>query len=299
MAGLTQPVLQLLGLGEIAPLGRSLIIAYLAICALLWAVQPRLIFFPQADLTLTPLDLELAYEEVRIPVGDGHIYGWWLPNDAPQDLSLLYFHGNGGNISTNLQKAAAFQAQGFSVLLIDYRGYGHSSGPFPSEARLYADARAAWDYLTQTRSLPPQSILLFGHSIGAAVAIDLALAQPEAAALIAEGAFANLKTLARSAGYGWVPLDLLLTQRFENDRKVPHLQVPVLYIHGLDDDIVPPTSAAALYELTPTPKQLWLLEEAGHNNFLEAAGADRYGQKVWHYLGEITDLSNPDPNNFD
>lgn len=281
MAGLAQRGLQLLGWGAIA---------YLAICAALWAFQRRLIFFPQADLTLTPPNLGLAYEEVWISVGEGQIHGWWLPSDGPQGLTLLYLHGNGGNISTNLPKAAAFQSQGFSVLLIDYRGYGRSSGPFPSEARLYADARAAWDHLIQTRGLAPPEIVLFGHSVGAAVAIDLALAQPDAAALIAEGAFTDIKTLARSAGYGWVPLDLLLTQRFENIEKVRRLQLPVLYIHGLDDTIVPPASAQTLYDLTSEPKHLWLLEGADHNNFLDAAGADVYSQRIRHFLEEIADL---------
>ncbi|PSN13330.1 phospholipase, partial [filamentous cyanobacterium CCT1] len=97
MAGVAQRVLQILGLGATA---------YLALCALLWVYQRRLIFFPQAELTLTPADLGLAYEDVWIPVGEGRIHGWWLPSGQPQGLTLLYLHGNGGNVSTNLPKAA-------------------------------------------------------------------------------------------------------------------------------------------------------------------------------------------------
>lgn len=260
-------------------------VAYTIICALLWVGQRRLVFAPNPILTTTPADINLPHEDVWIPVNGGQVHGWWLPGkDA--DSALLYLHGNAGNISSNLTKAAAFQEIGLGVLIIDYRGYGLSSGPYPSEMELYTDAAAAWQYLVDDQGLVPEQIVIFGHSIGGAVAIDLALAQPGAAGLIVEGTFTSMAAMARRSGYGWVPVNWLLHQRFDSLSKLPRLKVPVFFIHGLADASVPAEMTQELYQAAPQPKRLWLVPGADHNDVLPTAGME-YLNRVHQFLRDV------------
>lgn len=257
---------------------------YAGVCALLWVGQRRLVFAPSPILTTTPTDMNLPHEEVWIPIESGQVHGWWLPQPQAA-LTLLYLHGNAGNVSSNLSKAAAFQQMGLSVLIIDYRGYGLSSGPFPSEAAMYADAAAAWQHLVQDRGFNPEQIVIFGHSIGGAIAIDLAIAQPSAAALIVEGSFTSMAAMARQSGYGWVPIRWILHQRFDSLSKLHRLQMPVFFIHGLADEAVPAEMSRHLYEAAPDPKDLWLVPGASHNDVLPTAGLD-YLNRVHQFLRE-------------
>jgi predicted alpha/beta-fold hydrolase len=149
--------------------------SYAGLCTFLYFYQTRLIFKPDRTLTQMPEQLQLTYEEIWLPVnGDDQLHGWWLPATSARPVSvrpsdervLLYLHGNGENIGGNLEHAHRYQQMGFSVFLFDYRGYGLSEGPFPSERRVYEDAATAWAYLTEVRRIPAQSIWLFGHSLG-------------------------------------------------------------------------------------------------------------------------------------
>ena len=236
-----------------------------------------MIFFPAAAIETTPADFGSRFEEVWIPVGaaGGRLHGWWIPASGSGTGVLLYLHGNGVNIGANAEHANRFHQIGLSVLLIDYRGYGRSSGPFPDERRVYEDAEASWQYLIQTRHVPPQRLVLYGHSLGGAIAINLARQHPDAAGLIVQCSFTSMRQMVHYRMPGSIfPTDLLLTQQFDSIHQVPNLKLPVLYIHGLEDMQVPAAMSQTLYDASPEPKQLYLVPDAGHNNVAAVAGTD-------------------------
>ena len=249
---------------------------YGAICAGLWFGQTKLIFMPTKEITTTPAEFNAKFEDVWIPVqtetGTENIHAWWMPNAEQEKLNLrdrrvlLYLHGNGRNVGANAKHANRLQGYGFSVLLIDYRGYGKSEGGFPSETSVYTDAQTAWNYLIQ-KGYRPEQIMIYGHSLGGAVAIDLAVKNPQAKGMIVDGSFTSISELAsREPKYRVFPIDLLIHQRIDSIAKVNSLKTPVLYIHGTADEIIPVAMGQRLYEATPSRKQLMLVPNAGHNN---------------------------------
>ena len=259
---------------------------YGAICGLLYVYQTQLIFKPDAFMAETPADQQLDYGEVWIGL-DGReaapqqgLHGWWLPGlpGKLSGLTLLYLHGNSANIGANLGLAHRYQRMGFNVLLVDYRGYGLSPGPFPNEQRVYEDAISAHRYVTETRQIPAQKLWVFGHSLGGAIAIELATQRP-AAGLIIQSTFSTMLDAVKFSGqYQWIPVNWILTQRFESAAKVPQLSLPIFYIHGLADDTTAAMMSEQLHALSPPPKRLWLLPDAGHNNVATTAGPDYFTQ---------------------
>jgi pimeloyl-ACP methyl ester carboxylesterase len=238
-----------------------------------------MIFRPQRIITTTPQDYGLPYEEIFIAVGgeapaDTKVQAWWIPAAGPGNgLTLLYLHGSALNISANVEHARRFQQLGFSVLLISYRGYGRSSGAFPSEKRAYADAAAAWHYLTIQRGIPPQRILIYGHSLGGAVAIDLAVRQPEAAGVIVEATFTSIADMAvKKWFYRMFPIRLILDHHFDSLAKIKRLRVPILFLHGDADRFVPFDMSRRLYANARQPKRLVLIPGGGHNNSARVGG---------------------------
>ncbi|MCA6586578.1 MAG: alpha/beta hydrolase [Pseudanabaena sp.] len=251
---------------------------YGSVCAGLWFGQTRLVFSPEKELTTTPAKFNAKYEDVLIPVkkADGsseNIHGWWLPNAKHFQSSnlgdhkvILYLHGKGKNISANAKHANRLMRMGFSVLVIDYRGYGRSEGDFPSESSVYADAQTAWDYLIE-KGYKANQIMIYGHSLGGAIAIDLALKYPNALGIIVDASFTSMSDMAQlDLKYRIFPIDLLIHQRFDSISKVRSLAVPVLYIHGTADELVPPMMSWRLYDATPTRKQIVFIPNGGHNN---------------------------------
>jgi pimeloyl-ACP methyl ester carboxylesterase len=198
----------------------------------------------------------------------------------------LYLHGNGSNVGANVEHAHRFHRLGLSVFTIDYRGYGKSQGDFPSESQVYEDAQLAWDYLVQQRGVNPNQIYIYGHSLGGAIAIDLAVRHPEAAGLIVEGSFTSTRAMVDfQKGLFWLfPIDWLLTQRFDSLSKVDRLQMPVLFIHGTADNVVPVEMSKKLFDAAPDPKQLYIVPDGGHNNVAQIGGAE-YLQIVSQFLG--------------
>ena len=259
-------------------------IAYLTICCFLWMGQQRFLFWPSPTLERTPSKYHLDYEDVWLPVSasDGNekrLHGWWIPAVQSQAPVLLYFHHNAINISANVSQANSFHKLGFSVLLIDYRGFGLSEGGFPSELEIYEDARAAWNYLTQTRGIPPERIFIYGHSLGGAIAIDLAVSQPKAAALITHNTFTSLRDMTKRFGLFWLfPMDLLLRYEFDSIGKIRSLQMPVLFIHGTRDPQIPASMSQHLFAEAPEPKQLLLIPD-GHDNNID--------KKYWQEIGKF------------
>jgi alpha-beta hydrolase superfamily lysophospholipase len=253
--------------------GKWAALAYLSACLSLYLCQERLIFKPQAAIKTTPADRNLAYQDVWLPVNQTganqeKLFGWWLPAQGKTIGTILYLHGYSDNIGANLDPADHLTQLGFAVFLVDYRGYGKSQGDFPFEKQIYADAEVAWDYLVQTRKIAPAQIIIYGHSMGGAIAIDLATRHPNAGSLIVQSSFTSMSAMAdRAWWYKLVPLQLLLTQRFDSLAKVRSLKMPVLYIHGTADRFVPAEMSRALYTATATKnKQLVMVANAQHEN---------------------------------
>ncbi|ACK72584.1 phospholipase/carboxylesterase [Gloeothece citriformis PCC 7424] len=260
-------------------------ITYLLICVALRLWQKRLIFHPSSTLDYTPADLGLIYEDVWISVltWEGKrekMHGWWIPSKSSSKDVLLYLHGNGVNIGANLGPVEKFHQMGMDVLIIDYRGYGRSEGKFPSESEVYRDAQAAWDYLVLEREIAPENIFIFGHSLGGAVAIDLAVRKPNAAGVIVESSFTSMADVVDHQGiYRFLPAQLLLHQRFDTRSKLRLLRVPLLLIHGTEDRTIPPAMSQVLFDLADVPKQLCFIPLAGHNN-VATVGGETYLQAV-------------------
>jgi hypothetical protein len=273
-------------------LGGGLAIAYASACLYLLWRQNHFIFFPSANIEVTPAFFQSRYQDVWLPVitASGkteRIHGWWIPASGPETGVLLYLHGNGINIGANAEQANRFQRLGFSVLLIDYRGYGRSEGEFPTEATVYQDAETAWNYLTQKRRIQPQKIFLYGHSLGGAIAINLAAQHPDAAGLMVQSSFTSMAEMAERMGWSrYFPVNLLLTQRFNSLAKVKSLKLPVLFIHGIADNQVPFQMSQSLFNATPEPKQLLLFPGAGHNNLAEVAGS-HYLQGIQTFVNQV------------
>ena len=268
-----------------------LLVVYTVASTYLWARQAYYIFRPERIIATTPAEYQLPFEDVYIRVNDGdnqgeRIHAWLIPAEYPGDRCLLYLHGSALNIGANISHARRFQRLGFSVLLVSYRGYGKSDGAFPSEATVYSDARAAWRYLTKQKGIDSASIFIYGHSLGGAVAIELAMGHPTASGLILEATFTSIADLAREMPkYRFFPLDLIVHQRFDSINKVGRLQVPVLYLHGTTDRLVPPEMSRKLYQQTASAKQLKFINGGGHNNSA-AVGGDEYLQAVRKFVEE-------------
>jgi len=264
-------------------------IVYLSACTYIWVQQKHFIFMPKRELKKTPADYHLAFEDLylKIPSKSGRvdrIHCWWIPANHPSDKYLIYLHGSALNIGANVSHARRFKELGFSVLLISYRGYGRSDGDFPTEDQVYADAEAAWTYLVEQRKISPGDIFIYGHSLGGAVAINLAISHPEARGLIVEATFTSIADMGRRYKlYRLLPLGLITHQRFDSIEKVNRLQVPVLYIHGTDDRTVPFEMSRQLYQRTTSSKQLLLISGGGHNNSA-SVGGDTYLQAVRDFI---------------
>ncbi|GAB4304831.1 MAG: alpha/beta hydrolase [Oscillatoriaceae cyanobacterium] len=269
-----------------------LLSVYIAACIILRVAQNRFIFFPTQEITATPAEVQLDYKEIWLPVANSSqnteegIHGWWLPAAKQhQGRVLLYLHGNSENISGNIYHANRFHKLGFSVFLIDYRGYGKSVGSFPTEQSVYQDTETAWNYLVQDRGIPPEQIVIYGHSLGGAIAIELANRHPGAAGLIVEGSFTSIRDMT-DYRYPWFvifPIDQLLTDRFDSLSKVPHLQMPVLFIHGTADETVPYAMSQTLFAAAPQPKQLFTVPGAGHENLAKLSG-ETYLQTIRDFM---------------
>ncbi|MDJ0520158.1 MAG: alpha/beta fold hydrolase [Trichodesmium sp. MO_231.B1] len=272
-------------------------IGYIAICIFLVLVQQRFIFFPSSVIEITPENVNLPYEDVWLPVSQKkgkleRIHGWWIPaNSYRSDFQdvVLYFHGNGVNIGANVEQAYKFHKLGFDVLLIDYRGYGRSTGNFPSEGQIYQDIEIVWNYLVNQREINPQNILVCGHSLGGAIAIELATRHPQIAGLIIKSSFTSMQNMVNYQGgiYKLFPVKLLLHQKFDSISKLRKLDIPILLVHGTEDMSVPAYMSEELFGVTPAEiKDLYIVPGAGHNNVTAIAG-DEYLHIINDFINQL------------
>ncbi|MBI3832710.1 MAG: alpha/beta hydrolase [Planctomycetes bacterium] len=294
---------QLLRLGVIA------ICTYIATCLGIAAFQRSLIYFPHKPYDATPREFGIAYEDVQLITEDGiRISAWWVPSATPKpttdndttfksnppssplgkggggadDLAnpiFIFFHGNAGNISHRIDKLMDLRQRGISTLIVDYRGYGKSEGT-PTETGLYRDADAAWKYLTETKQISLNRIVLFGESLGGAVAIDLA-ARKNPAALVVECTFNHLADVGH-VHYPLVPVSWFLIDRFDSVSRIPRVKCPKLILHSSEDRLVPIRLARQLFDAAAPPK-LFIITPGDHNGAGFSYGP-QYGDAMMAFL---------------
>ena len=236
-------------------------------------------YFPQSELEFTPRDIGLDYRDIELTASDGaRIHGWWIPAERSRG-SLIFCHGNAGNISHRLESIRVFNELGLNVLIFDYRGFGKSSGR-PSEKGTYCDAEAAYDYLTATLQIPPEEIIIFGRSLGGAVAVELAR-QRKAGALICEAAFTSSEDMGRLM-YPYLPVKFFISNKYDSISKVGELSVPKLFIHSREDDVVPFGQGERLYEAAAPPKEFLEIRGSHGEGFLETE--EKYRQTLSGFL---------------
>ncbi len=200
------------------------------------------------------------------------LHGWWIPASADAATPVLLFcHGNAGNLTYRLDNLEKLQQVGISTFIFDYRGYGRSQGQ-PSEAGLYQDGRAAYDFITGELAVAPKQLVAFGRSLGGAIAIELAVdPQYPLAGLIVESSFTSLSDLA-AIFFPQLPPQRLSGQ-YESLAKISQIPVPLLLVHGQRDELIPFTQAQQLYEAAPEPKTLYVVPEGMHNDTYLVGGA--------------------------
>lgn len=258
----------------------GLAIGYLGVLLLLRLSEPRLLYAPGPSRTLQPPPpaLGLSPERVEIPTTDGvTLVGWVMRAPVPDTAApwLLICHGNGGNLSEagRPEHYARLRALGLNLLAFDYRGYGESGGA-PSEEGLYRDADAAYRYLREVRGLPPGRIVLFGHSLGSAVAIELAT-RVAAAGLVLDGALVSVLERAQEV-YPYVPVRWIARSRYPSIERIGRVTAPKLFLHARGDDVIPIAHGRRLYDAALPPKSFVPLA-GGHGDAFEADSAAYFG----------------------
>lgn len=261
-------------------------IAYSALVLMVFFSQASLIYYPETgrNIVATPDDAGLAYEPVQISTTDGEtLHGWFVPALAANG-TVLFFHGNAGNISHRMEYLLMFYRLGYNTFIFDYRGYGQSSGS-PSESGTYLDAQAAWRYLTEAKSIPPAHIVLFGESLGGAVAARLAMDE-KPAALVLASVFTSIPDMAAKI-YPFLPVRLLSRFEYNTIEYLQSVTCPVFIAHSPQDEIVPFAHGRALYQAAPEPKRFLELQ-GGHNTgfiFMQEEWVKALGEFIGTSLG--------------
>jgi fermentation-respiration switch protein FrsA (DUF1100 family) len=257
-------------------------LAYAAFAGFIYVMQPRLLYYPSVpgrELTASPADIGLDYEAVALQTDDGlRLGGWFIPHPAAR-ATLLFFHGNAGNLSHRLDSIRLFHELRLAVFIIDYRGYGQSEGR-PTEAGTYGDAAAAWRYLVDERHIPPSGILIFGRSLGAAIAAELA-SHTRPGALILESGFTSVPNMAARL-YPWLPVRWLSRYRYNTRQYLEAVTCPVLVVHSIEDELIPYAEGEQLFAQAREPKQFLPLRGGHGNGFL--VSRETYVQGIDDFL---------------
>lgn len=253
-------------------MGRAFALGLLT--ASLWGcemIEKGLIFFPTSDIAATPADVGLAFEEAFLTTSDGvRLHGWFVPHPAAT-ATVVWLHGNAGNISHRVDQLAAMHpALRANILMLDYREYGRSEGSI-TEAGSYLDAEAAFDDCAARAGATARTIVVYGQSLGANVAVELALRRP-VAGLILEAPFLSVQAMARTVA-PWFPVGGLFATRYDAESKIGKVRAPVLIAHGDRDEIVPTAHGLRLFERVNAPKQLYVIPGSGHNDTYLVGGA--------------------------
>ena len=238
---------------------------YLGITALVFFFQARLVYYPSGDITATPVDIGLDFEDVVFTAEDGvKLSGWFIPAGQSRGV-VLFCHGNGGNISDRLETIGILNRLGYSTFIFDYRGYGESEGK-PGEYGTYLDAEAAWNWLMEKHGVQPDRIVIMGRSLGGAVAAWLA-GKHTPSALIIESSFTSIRDMGAEL-HPWLPVKLLSRFDYCTVDYLKKITCPVLVIHSPEDDLVPFSHGRRLYEAAGEPKEFLEITGSHNNGFL-------------------------------
>ena len=229
--------------------------------------ENRIMFYPEREHLLTPSQFGLHPEETLIPSGGigQNIHGWYF---APEKgmATILYMHGNAGNIADRLPVVKGYLESGYGVFIFDYRGFGKSGGS-PGRRRFIEDSFAAYRWLVDKKGTAPEDIVLFGQSLGGAAALKLANSE-KCRAVVLEGTFYSLRQIARDI-YPNFPVWILVSSDLDNAREIRKLQVPLLLLYGGNDDVIPHRHSEMLYREAAGPKELVIMDSAGHTDLFE------------------------------
>ena len=265
-------------------------LCYAAITLWVYLSQRRLLYYPTHTIAATPAEAGLHHEDIWLTNRLGtRIHGWWLPHNNSR-FTLLFAHGNGGNISHRLESFRIFHDLGLSIFIYDYSGYGQSHGE-PTEAGMRADSRAAWDWLIREKKSAPQDILLFGRSLGGAVTAQLAgeLAQENVspAGIIMESTFTSVPDMGALL-YPWLPVRLLASYQYNSVANLKPVQAPILFAHSRDDQTVPYALGLKLHTGYQGPKSFLELQGSHNDGFLTMGQA--YATGLDQFIRELEGL---------
>ena len=254
---------------------------YLTFAGFLFIFQSHYIYYPERVLSVTPHSIGLQFESVSFETTDGvQLSGWFVPSESARGV-ILFCHGNAGNISHRLDSIQIFHQLGLDVFIFDYRGYGQSEGK-PTEQGTYKDAEAAWRYLIEERQVKPNEVIIFGRSLGGAVASWLAQSHTPGG-LILESTFTSLPDIAAGL-YPYLPVRLLLRFEYNTAEYLGRVDCPVLIVHSRDDEIMPFNHGQRLFESAKEPKKF--LEITGtHNNGFITSGK-RYEDGLHTFISQ-------------
>ena len=245
--------------------------SYIGLVTILMVFQSHFIYFPEREITVTPAEIGLSYEAVCFETADGvKLSGWFVPAERSRGV-VLFCHGNAGNISHRLESVQVFHRLGLITFIFDYRGYGQSEGK-PTEQGTYLDAEAAWRYLVQKQQVDPTEIIIFGRSLGGAIAAWLARDHPPKA-LIIESTFTSVRDIGAEL-YPYLPVRLLSRFDYNAMDYLRQVNCPVLIVHSRDDEMVSFSHGRRLFEAANEPKEF--LEIAGTHNEGFMTSAKRY-----------------------
>jgi fermentation-respiration switch protein FrsA (DUF1100 family) len=259
------------------------IAAYVLIVIILWLFQSRLVYFPRGEIESTPDRAGMTYETVSFHTSDGvTLSGWYIPS-GDSDEVLLFCHGNAGNISHRLESIGIFHRLGLDVFIFDYRGYGQSQGT-PGEQGTYLDAAAAWDYLVEKKKVDPGGIIIFGRSLGGAVAAWLA-SEKTPRALILESSFTSIPDMGAET-YPFFPVRLLSRFGYDTREYVKKVRCPVLIVHSKDDDLVPFHHGRELFETAKQPGEFLEIEGSHNDGFL--VSGEKYQRELGRFISSLS-----------
>lgn len=262
------------------------VILYIIVVPILFALYVRYlekmsVFVPEKNIFSVPKEIGLNFEDVYFDTSDGVKLNGWFVGAKDAKSTLLFFHGNAGNIGDRLGKIALFHKLGLNVFIFDYRGYGKSEGS-PTEEGIYKDGLAAFDYLVTRNDVYKNRIIGYGASLGSAVAVDLATKRP-LAALILDGTFSSATDMAKWI-YPFIPSFLIQT-KLDSVSKIKNIAIPQLFIHSMDDEVVPIQLGQRLYEEANEPKEF--LEICGNHNDGHLNDLDKFSNGIAQFLTRL------------
>ena len=261
-----------------------LALVYVGFALLVVWREPSMIYYPGRAIDLTPDKLGLRFEDVWLTTSDGvRINGWLVPASTNAGLTVLFCHGNAGNISDRFEKLEMLRELGVDVFIFDYRGYGRSEGK-PSEQGTYRDARAAYDYLTRSMNRDPRTVLLYGESLGSAIVVDLATKVP-VAGIIIEEPFTSVADVGQKM-LPFLPVRWLARYKYDTLSKIDRINAPLLILHSRDDELFPMSHAERLLASAREPKKL--VELRGDHNDAFVISGQAYRSALKEFVSQLS-----------